>query len=173
MNKIKRRLFIFSLTLFHFNVVNGDVEKPENWSVQYIDDSCIVNTSANGAGGESPSHIKMGYMSGNQLIFMFSVSNDALKNVELPESMKAKLTAQGENYETIGPVIRQGELIIPVKNSFDLQASLKSSGDIGIKIFQPGKESQAAKLKYRLKNISGAIDWLDACNKLGARAIPQ
>jgi hypothetical protein len=110
------------------------IKQPQGWDVQYLDASCIVTTYAEGETKETSWRIKMGYLAGDQLIFMFSVYNSGFKDLTTPKKIKAFLLVDNKSYKAIGFTNQSGELVLPVENSIKLQGSLSSAKSVGIKV---------------------------------------
>lgn len=149
------------------------VIQPKNWDVQYVDASCIVNADAAGADDDAPWHIKMGYLNGNQQIFMFSVANSKVNIVQLPENTTSWLTVDGMDFSSIGISNKNGELVLPVENEMKLQTALAKAKSLGIKIQRQQSTDRVKVMDFNLDNIPGAMKWLETCNQIGVDALPK
>lgn len=79
------------------------VKQPKDWGVQYIDASCIVDTTAAGADeNDRPWSIKIGYLHSYQLILMFSVINDGLADTQFPKSTQAWFVVDKSKFKAMG-----------------------------------------------------------------------
>jgi hypothetical protein len=149
------------------------VKQPKNWGVQYQDASCIVRTDAAGSGDDAPWFIKMGYLHGNQLIFIFSAANTELKSVQLPENTKGWLTVDGKAFASIGISNEDGELVLPVENGMKLQTALAKAKNLGIEIQHQQSTDRINVMDFDLYNIPGAVEWLKTCHLIGVGALPE
>ena len=152
------------------------VEQPKNWGVQYVNNSCIVLTDA-AAGEDHPRYdIRMGYIDGNQLIFIFSFSqgNEYADATDFPPpGTKVWLAVDGVQFEAMGISNVSGELITAAENSIRLQKALANATSIGVNIQFPESPQPQSLQEFTLANIPGAVAWLDACNLVGAGALPK
>jgi hypothetical protein len=150
------------------------IEQPKGWRVQFVDAACTVETSAAAANAEeSPWIIRMGYLAGNQLVFMFSAESEAYRSQQIPEKTLAWFLVGDESFPALRASIVRNELIVPVENSLKLQRALTNARSLGVKILLPNSSSPAPIAGFELSNIQGAMDWLSACNLVGAGALPQ
>lgn len=149
------------------------VKQPKNWDVLYQDGSCMVTTDATGIGNEAPYLIKMGHMHGNQLPFIFSAKNEWYKRINITEKTKSKFIVDGKQFETMAIKNIDGELILIVENSLDLQQKLSKAKSLGIQIKLPHMDDFINAAEFVLQNINEARNWLDACNRIGVGALPQ
>jgi hypothetical protein len=147
------------------------VKQPDGWVVQYVDASCIVHTKV--LSDKTPWSIKMGHIAGNQLILMFSASNDALRNSTIPEQTEAWFTVDGKDFPALGVTLQDGEIVLPVENGLQLQKALASATTVGVKIQARRSASRIQLAEFTLTNIGGAAQWLSTCNLIGAEAMPK
>lgn len=153
--------------------VGGAIKQPTGWDVQYQDTNCVVFTKASGSENEPEWSIKMGYLSGNQLIFMFSASNSALHDLQFPKNTKAWLIVDGKDFEAIGISNKSGELIAPVENGLKLQKALDSAKSLEIQVQVPQSNKRISAAEFELDNIPGAMEWLRSCTVMGVGALPR
>ncbi len=152
------------------------VKQPKNWGAQYINNSCIVLTDAAAGEGHPRYDIRMGYIDGNQLIFIFSFSqgNEYADATDFPPpGTKVWLAVDGAQFEAMGISNVSGELITTAENSIRLQKALANATSIGVNIQFPDSPQPQSLQEFTLANIPGAVAWLDACNLVGAGALPK
>lgn len=151
----------------------ANVKHPEGWGVQYVDASCIVNTTASGAEKQdAPWYIKMGYLHGNQLILIFSISNGKLPLTSFPKSTQAWFVVDSKKFESIGISNIKGELILSVENGVNLQKAMAKAKKLGIQVKFPGQSEDHLLGDFALANIKGAAQWLNECAVIGIGAFP-
>ena len=149
------------------------VKQPRNWGVSYQDASCIVMTNAaDDTGDPTANQIKMGYLGGNQLLLLFSISNKQFSGLKLPDGTKARFTVDGKPFSAFGVRIVGDEIIYMVNNSMELQRALGHAKALGGEIKLPDKPSYVTANDLALSNIPDAVEWLDTCNVLGVGALP-
>ncbi len=149
------------------------VKQPKGWNVQYQDASCVVSTQVNDPDTNLPAwHIKMGYLVGNQLIFIFSEANTKFRSVKLPEDTKAWFTVNGERFAAMSISNQNGELVLPIENSLKLQSALRRAKSVGSEIQLPNQSKRINAGEFDLANVPAAIKWLDECNLIGVGALP-
>lgn len=149
------------------------VKQPEGWGVQYQNGSCVAITNAQSQSPDGPEwEIRMGYISGNQLIFMFSAESTGISKKAFPAETKAWFTVDGRAFDALNISIQGDAIIVPTENSIELQKQLATAKSIGIR-FQLPSNSYPFDIPFELFNISGAIDWLNSCNMIGAGALPD
>lgn len=171
---MKHYALTIALILISRTAHAGPVEQPEGWGVQYEDASCIVHTESAGASPRDPDwKIKMGYLSGNQLIFIFSAQNYSLRSLGIPANSMAWLVVDGKDFRSLGISAIDGELIVSAENGLALQRALATARKIGAKIQTPSHASPVDLMDFSLFNIPGAIEWLGACNMVGIGALPD
>ncbi len=151
----------------------ASVKQPEGWGVQYQDGSCVAITNAQSQSPDDPEwEIRMGYISGNQLIFMFSAETTGISKKAFPAKTKAWLTVDGRAFDALNISIQGEAIIVPTENSIELQKQLATAKNVGIR-FQLPSSSSPFDIPFDLFNILGAIDWLNSCNVIGAGALPD
>jgi len=172
--KLKLYALVAALICLSQAAIAGPVKQPKGWSVNYQDASCTVYTRSAGASPtDSDWGIKMGYIAGNQLIFMFSAKTSGLSQLKIPSDTKAWLTVNGNEFSALGVVVKEGEIIVPTENSLALQKALAAGKQIGARIQTPAHTSPVDIMKFDLFNIPGARRWLDSCNMIGVGALPD
>lgn len=163
---------ILSIIVAPNSFASGVVKQPKGWGVQYVDGSCVVHTDAAGAGNDPPWFIKMGYLHGDQLRFMFSASNANFRNYKMPIKTKAWLVVDGVSFTAINITYHSGQFVIPVENRIKLQNALSNAHSLGIKLQEPRFPKPVDLTSFTLANISGAMDWLKTCSLIGVGALP-
>lgn len=153
--------------------ISQTVAQPKNWGVQYQDASCIVHTDAAGASGDSPYQIKMGYLHGNQLVLLFSISNEAYQRVKFPQGTKAFFMVDNHPFKAMGIDKIKNEIVLPVENSIELQRALTHARALAIRVTIPTRKAPIDIVSLQLENISGAVRWLQSCSTIGAGALPK
>lgn len=149
------------------------VEQPKNWGVMYQDASCIVMTNAGDDENPTENEIKMGYLHGNQLILLFSVSNKQHKGLKLPDGTKARFLVDGKPFKAMGVNIVGDQFIFTVDNSMELQKALMHAKKLAGEIKLPSKPGYILATELTLSNIPGAVRWLQACSVVGVGALPK
>ena len=148
-------------------------KQPRGWGVQYQDASCIVSTETAGSEGDPPWRIKMGYLAGNQLIFLFSAYNTHLEKLEFPKNAKAWFVVDGKLFYSLGIFNQSGELVLPIENGLKLQKALASAKSLGIRVQMPESAKPIDAADFELANIPGAMEWLRTCSVIGVGALPH
>lgn len=171
MNKLKLLVMLLFLMLSNIKHVVAEVPKPAGWTPQYVNASCVVTTSVDSGEKNHPWTIRIGFMANQQLVFLYSFSQEKLKGLQIPKDLRAYLDVDGTLFEAMGISNQNGELVIPVENNIKLQQRLKSARSIGVKIKRSGADQLAEISNFTLQNIPGAMRWLDQCNLLGIRAL--
>ena len=171
------RLLLISTLFAAFATPNASsasgIKQPAGWEVEYVNASCIVNKGAAGVANDPPWLIKMGYLHGDQLIFMFSASNSGAQNLKIPKGLSAWFVVDGVNFKSGGISNQSGELVLPVENSIRLQKALFSANTLGIRIQHQNQPKPIELLSLDLGNIQGAMEWLRSCNGIGVGALPR
>lgn len=149
------------------------VKQPKGWGVQYIDASCIVNTTAAGSEeNDPPWSIKMGYLHSHQLILMFSVLNEELDDTQFPKSTQAWFIVDKHKFKAIGISNVKKELILSVENSLNLQKRMTKAKSLGIEVKFPGEQKPLPLVHFELAHIPEAVEWLNTCVLVGVGSIP-
>jgi formylglycine-generating enzyme required for sulfatase activity len=174
--KIAQSFTIISLSLAAIaegGVTANAVIQPKGWGVQNQDLTCMVHTEALGAENEHAWHIKMGYLTPYKDVFMFSISNPVLSDLKMPEETKAWLVVDKKDFEAIGISLIDGEFILPTKNGITLQESLLVANAVGIKVQTPADQKPIWLQNFKLANIPGATQWLNACTTQWLNALSE
>lgn len=174
---MKVRLFLITILLsfISFQALSQPpkkIKQPTGWTVQYLNASCIVNTEAFDPDSD-PFAIKMGYLAGNQLIFIVSIHNKHWRNVAPPKGTRAWIVVDAVDFQSMNISNHSGELVLPVENSIKLQKALAKAKILGMKMQVPGSAERRLVANFELRDIPGAINWLDTCNLIGVGALPR
>lgn len=139
-------------------------KNPDNWSTNYINAACSVNTRVGLEGTEEFWKIRMGYPAMTDEVFIFSAAANFINGSKIPDSSKAMIVLDSRfNMPALSIKIVNDEIIVIVKNTKEFQLALKASKQVDVILRNTMKKSDSNILGFQLENISGALSWLNKC----------
>ncbi len=148
----------------------GDAEMttPDGWGVQCVEGFCAVYTEID----DHEWQVKIGFSPQMQQFIIFSVQHRDLEGVYFPENLKTVLVVDDKDFDAIGGMQNiDGELAVILDNSIKLMTSLSEANYIGLKAAMNESDQYVDIARFELRNISGALQWLNTCMQIGVDSI--